>query len=178
MSSLLTTLIIGVSLSMDAFSLALVYGTTEIGRKNKVLLAIIVGLFHFFMPLIGLYFGSLITRYLIINVGVLVAIIFSVIGGEMIVSGVKGREEKLLVSLVGFLLFGFSVSIDSLTTGIGLNVINSNYLQVATIFALVSGWFTYFGLHLGNKLSLKFGNYATIIGGIILIILGIYYVFR
>ena len=34
MSSLLTTLIIGVSLSMDAFSLALVYGTTEIDRKK------------------------------------------------------------------------------------------------------------------------------------------------
>ena len=178
MSSFLTTFIIGISLSMDAFSLSLVYGTTEIDNKNKILLSVIVGLFHFFMPLVGLFVGSLITKFLIINVSFLVSIIFGVIGCEMIVSGLKGREEKLLISLVGFLLFGFSVSIDSLTTGIGLNVINSNYLQVALIFALVSGSFTYFGLHLGNKLSLKFGNYATICGGIILLILGIYYIFR
>ena len=178
MKVFIMTLIIGISLSMDAFSLALAYGTQKMTKSEKITLSLIVGAYHFFMPLIGLYFGNLITKYLIINVSILVALIFSLIGLEMIISSIKEKEEKLLLSLPGFLLFGLSVSIDSLTTGIGLNAINSDSLEVAFTFAVVSATFTYVGLILGNKLNEKFGKISTIIGGIILIVLGIIYFFR
>ena len=36
MNTFLTTLIIAISLSMDAFSLSLVYGTLNIDKKNKI----------------------------------------------------------------------------------------------------------------------------------------------
>jgi len=173
-----TTLLVGISLSMDAFSLSLIYGTQNISNRNKILLSLIVGMYHFFMPLFGLFFGNIITNYLIINISILVAIIFIIIGLEMIVSNLKDKEEKLLISIAGFFIFGFSVSIDSFTTGIGLNVINSNYLEVSIIFCLVSGLFTFMGLILGNRLERYFGKISTVIGGIILIILGIYYFFR
>ena len=177
MDTFFTTLLIGISLSMDAFSLSLLYGTQNISNRNKIILSSIVGAYHFFMPLLGLFFGSIITKYLIINVSVLVAIIFLIIGIEMIISNLKDKEEKMFLSIPGFFIFGFSVSIDSFTTGIGLNVINSNFLEVSIIFCLVSGIFTYLGLILGNKLKSYFGKLSTIIGGIILIILGIYYFF-
>lgn len=178
MGTFFTTLIVGISLSMDAFSLALVYGTQNITFRNKVILSIIVGLYHFFMPLWGLFFGGVITKYLIVNVSILVSFIFIVIGIEMIISNVKEKDNKVIISLIGFLVFGFSVSIDSFTTGIGLNVINSNYLEVSLIFSIVSGSFTYFGLILGNRLKFYFGRLAASVGGIVLIMLGIYYFFR
>ena len=56
--------------------------------------------------------------------------------------------------------------------------INNNYLEVSSIFCIVSGSFTYLGLILGNKLGSIFGKLSTIIGGVILIILGIIYFFR
>ena len=177
MSALLSTFIVGVSLSMDAFSLALVYGTVGLSRKQKVMLSVIVGVFHFFMPLIGLSFGDIILNHFVINVHLLIAIIFGIIGIEMVISSLRDEEEKILVSFVGFLLFGLSVSIDSFTTGIGLEVINDNYFQVSSIFAVVSGFFTYLGLKLGVKLNENCGKYSTFIGGIVLIILGIYYLF-
>lgn len=176
MDVFLMTIIIGISLSMDAFSLALVYGMQKLSYKEKVKLSIIVGAYHFFMPLIGLKIGKTITNYLIVDLDLIVAIIFIVIGLEMIISSIKDKEEKVLISTIGFLIFGLSVSIDSLTTGIGLNIINNNYLQVSTIFALISAFFTYFGLSLGNKFNNKLGNYSTLIGGFILIILGIFYI--
>lgn len=178
MDTFFTTLLVGISLSMDAFSLALIYGTQNITSRSKIILSVIVGMYHFFMPLLGLFFGSIITNYLIINVSILVAIIFFIIGIEMIISSLKDKEEKMFLSIPGFFIFGFSVSIDSFTTGIGLNVINSNYLEVSIIFSLVSGMFTYLGLILGNKLKSYFGKISTIFGGIILIILGIYYIFK
>lgn len=175
MNTFFMTLLVGISLSMDAFSLALAYGMQKITSKDKIILAIIVGSYHFLMPLIGLKIGNYITSYVFLDLDILVAVIFGVIGIEMIISSIKEKEEKIFINIIGFLIFGLSVSIDSLTTGIGLNVINNNYLQVAFIFAIVSAIFTYVGLILGNKLNDKIGKYSTIIGGIILIILGVYY---
>ena len=178
MDTFFTTLIIGISLSMYAFSLALIYGTQSISKKNKIILSIIVGIYHFVMPLLGVFLGNIILKYLVINLSIVVSIIFLFIGIEMIISSIKDDSHDFVVSIFGFLIFGLSVSIDSFTTGIGLNVINNNYLEVSSIFCIVSGSFTYLGLILGNKLGSIFGKLSTIIGGVILIILGIIYFFR
>ena len=178
MDTFFATLIIGISLSMDAFSLALIYGTQSISKRNKIILSIIVGIYHFVMPLLGVFLGNIILKYLVINLSIVVSIIFLFIGIEMIISSIKDDSHDFVVSIFGFLIFGLSVSIDSFTTGIGLNVINNNYLEVSSIFCIVSGSFTYLGLILGNKLGSIFGKLSTIIGGVILIILGIIYFFR
>ena len=177
MNTFLTTLIIGISLSMDAFSLSLIYGTAGLSKKNIYLLSIIVGMFHFFMPLVGILFGNIIQNYFIFNINLIVSIIFGIIGIEMIISSKKENDIKITINLLGFILFGLSVSIDSLTTGIGLSVINNNYLECSSIFMLTSSLFTFIGLRLGNKLNEKLGSISTIMGGMILILLAIYYLF-
>lgn len=178
MNAILTCFLIAVSLAMDAFSLALIYGTYGLSKKNEILLSVIVGVFHFFMPLLGLGLGSILMQYFIFNLELMVGIIFLIIGIEMIISANKDEEVKILISLLGFLLFGLSVSIDSFTTGIGLSVISHNYIGVASLFMIVSGIFTYGGLKLGNKLNDKFGKYATITGGILMCLLAIHHLFR
>ena len=178
MDTFFTTLIIGISLSMDAFSLALIYGTQSISKRNKIILSIIVGIYHFVMPLLGVFLGNVILKYLVINLSIVVSIIFLFIGIEMITASIKDESHNFVVSIFCFLIFGLSVSIDSFTTGIGLNVINNNYLEVSSIFCAASGSFTYLGLILGNKLGSIFGKLSTTIGGIILIVLGIIYFFR
>ena len=172
MSSFFTILLIGISLSMDAFSLALVYGIIGMSKKEKIILSIIVGIYHFFMPLIGLYFGTLIDNISFINLHIIASIILIYIGIDLIISNIK-KEEILTISNLGFLMFGLSVSIDSLTVGIGLKAITSNYLISSITFSVSSLLFTYLGLILGNIIGKKIGNYAKIIGGIILIIIAI-----
>ena len=174
---LLTIFLIAVSLSMDAFSLALVYGTEGIEKKNKIILSLIVGIYHFIMPLIGLTIGSYVTNKIILNTNILVGIILSLISIEMIISSFKETEKKSLLTIPSYLLFGLSVSIDSLTTGIGLGGITEKYLLSSLIFFITSLSFTYLGLNLGNKLNEKYGKISTLIGGSILLILGIIYIF-
>lgn len=175
---ILTLFLIAISLSMDAFSLSLLYGTEGIRKKDKILLAIIVGIYHFIMPFIGLSIGSFITSKIILNTNILVGIILSLISIEMIISSFKQKEEKFLLSLPGYLLFGLSVSIDSLTTGIGLTAITNSYLIAVSIFSVTSFIFTFLGLNLGNILNQKYGKISTLIGGVILLILGIIYIFK
>ena len=47
----------------------------------------------------------------------------------MIISSFKEKEEKFLLSIFGYLLFGLSVSIDSLTTGIGFSAITDKSIK-------------------------------------------------
>lgn len=175
---IITIILIAVSLSMDAFSLSLIYGTQEITKKGKILLSTIVGIYHFIMPLIGLTLGLYVTSKVIINTNILVGIILSLIAIEMIISSFKNKEEKFLLSIPGYLLFGLSVSIDSLTTGIGLPAITDKYILSASVFSVTSLLFTFLGLNLGNILNKKYGKISTIIGGIILLVIGLLYIFK
>lgn len=176
LSIFFTCILIGISLSMDAFSLALLYGTYGLRKRNEVMLSGIVGLFHFFMPIIGLVFGSIIFKFFLVEAHLLVGIIFLLIGLEMFISSFRDDDVRVVVSFIGFLLFGLSVSIDSLTTGIGIASISDNYLMVSSIFMVISGCFTYVGLRLGGILSKRFGRFATMFGGGMMMLLGLIYI--
>ena len=178
MNIFFTCLFVGISLSMDAFSLALVYGTYGISFKGAIVLSCIVGLFHFFMPLFGLLFGYFIMQYFLFSSRLVVGIIFSIIGIEMIISVYKNEDIRVLSSFWGYVLFGFTVSIDSFSTGIGLSFLTKNYIMACSVFMVCSGLLTYLGIRLGNRFHQRFGGYATVLGGIMMIILAIYFMNR
>ncbi len=175
MFNFLTIILLGISLSMDTFSLSLCYGTLGLNNKKTIILSIVVGIFHFFMPIIGMTIGNLIIDNLIISGETLLLIILSIIGIDMIIEAFKNDEKKLIVSLPGILLFGFSVSLDSFSTGLGLKIITDNILLALIIFTICSSSFTFLGIKLGKSLNERFGKVTNIIGGIILIILGLYF---
>lgn len=173
MSAQLTVFLIAISLSMDTFSLSLCYGTLNLSKSKIILLSVIVGIFHYFMPLIGMSIGSAIISKLIIDSKYIILIILSFIGIDMILSAIKDEEKNLLTSFFGIILFAFSVSIDSFSTGLGLRLITSEVFDAVLIFSIVSALFTYAGIKLGKFLSDKYGKIANILGGVVLIIIGI-----
>lgn len=172
MASFITIILIGISLSMDAFSLSLAYGMTTLKTKEKLILTIIVGLYHFIMPLIGLNFGTILSKINLISINLIATIILAYIGLDLIISNNK-EEEQPKITIPGFFLFGLSVSIDSLSVGIGLKAITNSYYLSSIIFSISSATFTYLGLTLGTILGKKIGSYSKTIGGIILIIIAI-----
>ena len=89
---MITIIIIAISLSMDAFSLALIYGTQGIVNKDKILLSTIVGIYHFLMPIIGIIFGKIIINTFAINTNIVVGIILLVIAIEMIIESLKTNK--------------------------------------------------------------------------------------
>lgn len=169
---------IAVSLSMDAFSLSLAYGTISMSRKEINLLSIIVGVYHFFMPIFGMIIGNFIFNILHINSKLIVLLIFTFIGINMILESLKKEEKIKKMKLSEMILFGLAVSIDSFSVGIGLNNISNNFIMCSSIFSIISFMFTFIGLQLGNKLNQMIGKISTIIGGIALIIFGIFYLIK
>lgn len=169
--------IIAVSLSMDAFSLSLAYGTINLSKNNMLILSIIVGIYHFFMPLVGMLFGNVIINYFPIKPETIVFFVLTIIGIQMIYESFKSKEIVKKMSIFELIMFGFAVSIDSFSVGIGIKAITNLHFLSFLIFSVSSFTFTYLGLFLGNKANLLLGKLSTIIGGFVLIIIGIIYLF-
>ena len=170
--------IIAVSLSMDAFSLSLAYGTTSMTKKEIRFLSIIVGIYHFFMPILGMLIGNFVFNVMHLNSEIIVFIIFLFIGISMIIDSFKKEEKVKKMKIREMILFGLAVSIDSFSVGIGINNISNNFIICSSVFSFISFLFTYIGLILGNRLNQLFGKFATLIGGITLIILGITFILK
>lgn len=172
---MLLVFLMAVSLSMDAFSLALAYGTLGMNNKDKLVLSLIVGIFHLIMPLLGMLAGELILSLFKFNPDILVAIILSFIGIQMIISSFKTENEIKPLKFSEFFLFGLAVSVDSLTLGITLPNMGVSTVLAPIIFAIVSCLFTFAGLFIGNKIEKLLGKVATVIGGAILTIIGVFF---
>ena len=123
MKEIIYLILIGISLSMDAFSLSLAFGINNINKKDKILLSLIVAIYHFIMPLIGTYFSNLIIK-IIKNINLIAGIILTYVGIETIITK---ENHSINNNIQDYLLFGLSVSIDSLTIGIGLKAITNKY---------------------------------------------------
>lgn len=173
--SIIMVLLIAISLSMDAFSLSLAYGTLNMEKKEIRLLSIIVGIYHFFMPILGMTIGKNIIKVLPISPSTLVFLVLLFIGIEMIMESFKQDRNIKLLKFSELLIFGFAVSIDSFSVGLGLKVIYHNPYIASLIFMLSSFIFTYLGLILGKRINDLVGKISTLFGGITLIIIGIMY---
>lgn len=174
MQQLLIYFFIALGLSMDAFSLALAYGTNRLTKKNIILLSLFVGTFHFFMPLLGSVIGINLLEHFVTKSNIIVALIFLVLAIEMYLS--RNEEKKGSIdNLLSILIFSFTVSIDSFSVGIGLGLTNQHIFNAALIFSIVSGIITYLGLILGEKLYNKYEKKATYVGIVILILIAISY---
>lgn len=164
-----------VALSLDAFSLSIIYGTVIKDTKTIVKLSIVVGIFHFFMPLFGFLLKNILISRLIESTNIISFIIFLILGIQMLISKEDENNIKSLSNLTSIIIFAFTVSLDSFSIGIVLNK-QSVLLSIIT-FSITSLIFTYLGLKLGKIIKKSFGNLSTKIGGIILILLSFYHLF-
>lgn len=177
MMRLINAIAIAIGLSMDAFSLAILYGTLNFNKRKTLYLSLSVGVFHFFMPLLGNLVGLFILSILPITPNTLVGTIFLVISIQMVLSLFKNEEIVDLHGLLAILLFAFTVSVDSFSVGIGLSAICNKKILAVTIFSVVSFLFTFTGISIGSTLTEKFGKISTLIGSIILLLLSFAYLF-
>ena len=112
-----------------------------------------------------------------INLNLIVFVVLITIGLQMIVETFKNNRNISIMKFTELLIFGFAVSLDSFTVGLGLKTIYNNPLICAFIFSVCSALFTFLGLYLGKKINDLVGTISTLIGGIVLIIIGIIYLF-
>lgn len=165
---IITLIIIGLSLSIDAFSLSLAYGLLNIPKKTIISTSITVGIFHFIMPILGMLLGNIITDTLNLDSKYILLTILILILIEMIKS-LKDENKEHELNIINMLIFAFLVSFDSFTLGIGIKYITSNIFFASIIFMILSSLFTFLGFILGKYLTKK-ATYKIKLIGIILLL--------
>lgn len=180
----ITSILLGLGLAMDAFSVSLANGLCYQNIKFPKATGI-AGTFGFFqglMPFIGWVLVSTVAKYFtFIEVAIpyIALVLLCFIGGKMIYEGVKKKEEKeecpIKPLTFGLLLVqGIATSIDALSVGFTIaNYIIWEALLSAGIIALLTLFVCLAGVYIGKAIGTKFQNKASIFGGVILIIIGL-----
>ncbi len=174
------SVLLGIGLAMDAFSVSLANGLNEPGMKRRKM-CLVAGVFGFFqalMPMIGwvcvhtfISFFSSFQKFIpYIALGLLLYI-----GISMIVGALRHKESESHagVGLTALLIQGIATSIDALSVGFTISDYN---IMMALISALVIAAVTFIicvtGIIIGKKFGTKLSGKASILGGLILILIG------
>ena len=173
-------ILMGIGLAMDCCAVSAVQGlTADIhdpqNRPKPALMALIFGCFHFGMPIIGYYAGSLFVNFMRVYAPWIALALLGFLGVKMIVESfeTKGEEQKKADwSVRHLLLLALATSMDVLATGI-LFVPCPEWLypSVATI-GFITALFSLGGYLLGvfvGKLKIN----MELVGGLVLVGLGI-----
>ena len=184
---IITSIMLGVGLAMDAFSVSVANGLNEPKmKKNKMLLiAGVFAVFQALMPMIGWTCVRTIVGYFkafekLIPWIALVLLLF--IGVNMIKEAVAKEEDdkedndcscKALCMTV-LMVQGVATSIDALSVGF---TIAEYGIWMAIICALIIAVVTFVicvaGVIIGEKVGKKYSDKASIFGGVILIVIGL-----
>ena len=197
---LIQIVLLGIALSMDAFSVALVDGLTmkDINKKRYFFIAGSFGVMQAVMPLIGFWLVEAVEKIAgatagekagIITSKIVVWLAFALllfVGAKMLIESIielrKPQEEKKekFFSYKEILIYSVLTAIDALAAGVtmhtGLSTPVTVWLHVSIILVLTFG-ISLIGLFLGKQvMKLLKGRYeiSGIIGGCILILLAVW----
>ncbi len=177
----LNSLLLGVGLAMDAFSVSMANGLNEPKMKKRKMFGVagVFGIFQAIMPMLGwLLVHSLVSVFSVLEVAIpwIALALLGFIGVKMIVDGIRNKEseEKPTVGIWALLVQGVATSIDALS--VGLTIAEYDFLMAlvsAVIIMAVTFVICVIGVILGKKFGTWLSNKATIFGGVILILIGI-----
>lgn len=189
MDQLLIIILIAVVLGADSFSLAMGMGLKGVSKKYEIRFSSMVGVFHVFMPLLGLYLGMAIGKLLGVWAGRVGGIVLAYIGIDFLVKAYKETRVKSFKFSSGhealassastpetwlnMVVLTISVSIDALTAGFSMGTLRMPILLTVLITGLVAGLMTLLGFKGGKLFSRLVGTYAQFIGGLVLVALAV-----
>lgn len=176
------SVLFGIGLAMDAFSVSMANGLNE-PKMKRPRMCLIAGTFCFFqiiMPLIGwVCVHTIVEKFKAFEKFIpwIALVLLLYIGGKMLIEGIRAKDsdgEKPAVGFGELMVQGVATAIDALS--VGFTIAELGAVQ-AVVEALIIGVVTFFicigGLAIGKKFGTRLSNKASILGGIILILIGL-----
>jgi manganese efflux pump family protein len=164
--------VLGIALGMNNALASVALGTTNMSRGHQLRTAITFGLFEALMPILGLAIGAELSNMVgglakYLGVGVLVALAVYL----LFKSQDEAEDEQPKKSGVQGLLLAVALSLDNLTVGFGLGMLQVPLPIAAVTFGLVSLVMTLIGLEVGRFVGAKVNVSADkLSGGVLLLV--------
>ena len=179
--SILTILLLAIGLAMDCFAVSVCKGLTSphgyVPRYIKpMLMALLFGVSHAGMPLIGYFAGSFFASFFERFAPWIALALLGFIGGKMIYDSLHDADDEAHLadfSLLGLLSLAFATSMDTLATGV-IFIPHPEVLWLAVgVIALTCFVFSMTGFIIGHLVGARLHFNVTILGGVILILIGL-----
>jgi putative Mn2+ efflux pump MntP len=174
------SILLGLGLAMDAFSVSLVNGMNEphMRRSRMLQIAGTFAGFQFAMPMIGwICVKTIADTFQEVQKFIpwIALILLLFIGGKMLIEGIRGKKEEEKEAGTGNLVMqGIATSIDALSVGFTMAELKvPEAIAQAVIIGVVTLGVCLTGIFIGRKAGDKLSGKATIFGGIILIAIGL-----
>lgn len=176
------SILLGVGLAMDAFSVSLANGLNEpcMKRRKMVGIAGVFSVFQFAMPMIGWICVSTIAQYFKmfeVCIPWIALALLGYIGGKMIYECLRNPmpcEEKPSVTFSALILQGVATSIDALSVGFTIADYNTaEALLSCLLIGAVTFAICFAGLMIGKRAGTKLAGKAGMLGGAILVFIGL-----
>ena len=181
-SFVINSILLGVGLAMDAFSVSMANGLNapKMSRSLRIMIPLTFAVFQFLMPVIGWFCVRSVAEAFVsfqraIPWIALVLLLF--IGGKMLLEGTRGGDTghaDVDLKPGALLMQGVATSIDALS--VGFTIAEYHFAQ-ALAAGLIIGGVTFvicsWGLRIGQRFGTRLAGKASILGGVILIGIGI-----
>lgn len=177
-----TSIMLGVGLAMDAFSVSLANGLNEPHMKKSRMCgaAGVFSAFQFAMPMIGWVCVSAIAHLFGAFqklIPWIALVLLGYIGGKMFYEGIRNKGdggEQAAVGWKGLIVQGVATSIDALSVGFTIaDYILIEALLSSLLIGIVTFFICYMGFVIGKKAGTKLAGKAGVLGGVILIGIGV-----
>lgn len=174
--SLFDLIMIGISLSMDAFAVSICKGLSV--RKVQLSHALICGAwfgaFQAIMPSLGYFLGSRF-EHLLNSVGPWITfILLAVIGVNMVRESFGGDEAvDSDFSAKAMLPLAIATSIDAFAVGVGFAAMEANIVAAALLIGCTTFILSAIGVKVGAVFGDKYRAISERIGGVVLILIGL-----
>ena len=173
--SVIELILIGISLSMEAFAVSIFKGLSggKIKPKHMITAGIWFGGFQALMPLIGFLLGSTFERYITSIDHWVAFILLGIIGFNMIKESREEGEQDASFGFKAMLVLAIATSIDALAVGITFAFLKVNIILAVTLIGITTFLFSAAGIKIGSVFGDKYKSKAEFFGGAVLMCLGL-----
>ncbi len=173
--------LLAVGLSMDAFAVSICkgLGMKKINLKVAVVLGLFFGGFQAGMPVIGWALGSQFIGIIGPIDHWIAFILLAFIGGKMLWEAFTEDEDEgdnknaERIDLGEYLILAIATSIDALAVGISFAALSVDIVPAVSLIGVTTFIFSVAGVAIGHTFGARYEKPATIVGGIVLILIGL-----
>ena len=177
-------ILIGIGLAADAFAVSLAngFGDPKMSRRRTAGIAGLFAVFQGLMPLLGWFLvHNFVEAFSELEKFIpwIALALLGFIGGKMLVDGIKCPENGDCeccgrIGLAALLVQGIATSIDALSVGFTISAYNAIEAAVAALLiAAVTFVICFVGVFLGKRFGTALAGKSSILGGVILIVIGL-----
>lgn len=172
--------LIAVGLSMDAFAVSVCkgLGMRRLNMGQAAVIALFFGGFQALMPVIGWFVGAQFAHFVTEYAHLIAFALLAFVGGKMLwdsfhddQAGVEDADFKL--DLLELLMLAIATSIDALAVGVSFAFLDVSIAPSVALIGVTTFVLSFAGVAIGHQFGSRWEKPATIVGGVVLILIGL-----